>query len=52
LAILEEAGQSLSAARTFSAVDLTATLLGILVLGFAAARLVHDGRHAVRRRIS
>ena len=41
LAILEEIGQSLFAARSFSLVDLTATLLGILVFGVAAVRLVH-----------
>jgi hypothetical protein len=41
LAILEEAIQALSAARSFSAIDLTATLLGILVFGWAASRLVH-----------
>ena len=52
LAILEEAGQSLSAARTFSAIDLTATLLGIVLFGYAAGRLVHSGRHAVHRRLS
>jgi hypothetical protein len=40
LATLEETGQALSAVRSFSAVDLAATLLGILVLGAVAARLL------------
>ena len=44
LAVLEEASQSLSAVRTFSLVDLIATLLGILALGFAAVRLVRVPR--------
>ena len=50
LAILEETGQALSAARSFSAVDLAATLLGILVLGSVAARRVHKGRRLPGRR--
>jgi VanZ family protein len=41
LAILEEISQSLSVARTFSLVDLTATLLGVLVFGVVASRSVH-----------
>jgi len=41
LAILDEAAQSLAVARSFSLIDLTATLLGILVFGWAAGRLVH-----------
>jgi hypothetical protein len=52
LAIREEGGQSLSAARTFSVIDLTATLLGVFVFGFAAGRLVHKSRRAVNRRRS
>jgi len=50
LATLEEGSQSLSAARTCSTADLTATLTGILVFGFFAGRLVHRQRHALRRR--
>jgi hypothetical protein len=52
LAILEEAGQSLSAARTFSVIDLTATLLGVIVFGWSAGQLVHKSRHADDRRRS
>ena len=40
LATLEEISQSLSTVRSFSLIDLTATLLGILVLGAAAIRLL------------
>ena len=47
LAILEETGQVLSAARTFSAVDLAATLLGILVLGSVAGWRVHSRTRSV-----
>jgi hypothetical protein len=41
LSILEEIGQSLSAVRSFSAIDLVATLLGIVLFGCVADRLVH-----------
>ena len=44
LAILEELAQALSAARTFSVIDLTATVLGILLFGLVAGRLLHK-RH-------
>jgi hypothetical protein len=44
LALLEEVAQALSANRTFSAVDLTATLLGVLVGGLLAARLLKRKR--------
>lgn len=44
LAILEEGGQSLSVRRTFSAVDLAATLLGVLVFGSIAGLLVRKRR--------
>jgi hypothetical protein len=40
-AIAEEASQLLSAARSFSLVDLAANLLGIVVFGVAARWLVH-----------
>jgi VanZ family protein len=50
LAALEESSQSLSAARTFSTVDLTATLTGILAFGSFAGWLVHRPRHALIRR--
>ena len=52
LATLEEMSQTLSAARTCSAVDLTATLLGILVFGLVAGRRVHNRRHAFGRAAS
>jgi hypothetical protein len=44
LATLEEMSQSLSIMRSFSTVDLTATLLGIFVFGAAAIRLVRKPR--------
>ena len=47
LATLEEAAQSLSALRSFSVVDLAATLLGILVCGGIAGRVVHKRRRAM-----
>jgi hypothetical protein len=50
LAVLEEASQALSAARTCSAVDLTANLLGILVFGFFAERLIHKRRRTLGSR--
>jgi hypothetical protein len=46
VAILEEASQVLSAARSFSLVDLAANLLGILMFGVTASRLVHKRRRA------
>jgi VanZ family protein len=48
VAIVDETGQSFSAVRSFSLVDLAANLLGILVFGHAAAWLVH--RRAVHLR--
>jgi VanZ family protein len=50
LAIVDETGQSFSAVRSFSLIDLTANLLGILVFGYAAARLVHRRRRAIHLR--
>jgi hypothetical protein len=47
LAILEEISQSLSAVRSVSAIDLVASLLGMLLFGCIADRLVR--RRAVRR---
>ena len=41
VAVLDEAAQALSARRSFSIVDLAATLLGIAIFGLAARRLVH-----------
>jgi VanZ family protein len=52
LAILEEVAQSLSAVRSCSTVDLTATLLGILAFGLAGRRLVHKRKRASRGRRS
>jgi VanZ family protein len=49
VAIVDETGQSFSAVRTFSLIDLAANLLGILVFGFAAAWLVRRRAARLRR---
>ena len=46
VAIVDETGQSFSAVRSFSLFDLAANLMGILVFGYAAGRLVRRRSHA------
>ena len=50
VSIVDEAGQTFSAARSFSLLDLAANWAGILVFGSLAGVLVHKGKRAVHRR--